>query len=307
MFVVLGDEKLDKTSLPDDSCGFGRRGCDGWFGRGCCGGLGSEGGRDGGTRGGGGELLQWQNGFLLLFIVLQSTAIVLANDKLDKTRLRDDSCGFGRRSVATGLVVEETTYRLLLPEVELADTFCDGSPPFLKKRKEFPSSNVFLLAVNLYLQAKLYNLVTKIVAAQAFKTVKLGQHVHQNLAKPQNGAIHEGDHEVHRRTTDQGVEPGCEDVEQEEDSLKNWDAFASSCSSSNDREQEEAPLPYSLVAQAKPAKIKKTVSINDRVEEIDTGKKMKRRKSTEKLPSIDLEEDIVQPVKSILKKDSFEH
>ncbi|KAJ6996095.1 hypothetical protein NC653_012856 [Populus alba x Populus x berolinensis] len=155
--------------------------------------------------------------------------------------------------------------------------------------------------------SRLYNLVTKIVAAQAFKTVKLGQPVHQNLAKPQNGAIHEGDHEVHRRTTDQGVEPGCEDVEQEEDSLKNWDAFASSCSSSNDREQEEAPLPYSLVAQAKPAKIKKTVSINDRVEEIDTGKKMKRRKSTEKLPSIDLEEDIVQPVKSILKKDSFEH
>ena len=56
MFVVLGDEKLDKTSLPDDSCGFGRRGCGGWFGRGCCGGLESEGGRDGGTRveGGGG-------------------------------------------------------------------------------------------------------------------------------------------------------------------------------------------------------------------------------------------------------------
>ena len=154
--------------------------------------------------------------------------------------------------------------------------------------------------------SRLYNLVTKIVAAQAFKTVKLGQPVHQNLAKAQNGAIHEGDHEVHRGTTDQGVEPGCEDEEQE-DSLKTWDAFASSCSSSNDREQEEAPLPYSLVAQAKPAKIKKTVSINDRVEEIDTKKKMKRRKSTEKLPSIDLEEDIVQPVKSILKKDSFEH
>jgi hypothetical protein len=57
MFVVLGDEKLDKTTLPDDSCGFGRRGCGGWFGRGCCGGLGSEGGRDGSTgggRGGGG-------------------------------------------------------------------------------------------------------------------------------------------------------------------------------------------------------------------------------------------------------------
>lgn len=238
---------------------------------------------------------------------------------------------------------------MLLPEVELADTFCDGSPPFLKKRKEFPSSNVFLLAANLYLQAKyslyhsiihqnpplshsfhhilhqlrmdhkghqihsldicnrLYNLVTKIVSAQAFKTVKLGHPVHQNLAKTQNGAIHEGDHEVHPRTTDQGEEPGCEEVEQE-DSLKNWDAFASSCSSSNDREQEEAPLPCSLVAQAKPAKIKKMVSINDRVEEIGTRKKMKRSwKSTEKLPSIDLEEDIVQPVKSILKKDSFEH
>jgi uncharacterized membrane protein len=45
--------------------------------------------------------------FLLLFIVLQLTAIVLANDKLDKTRLRDDSCGFGRRAMVTGLVVEE--------------------------------------------------------------------------------------------------------------------------------------------------------------------------------------------------------
>jgi hypothetical protein len=55
MFVVLGDEKLDKTTLPDDSCGFGRRGCGGWFGRGCCGGLGSEAGdRGGGTGGGGG-------------------------------------------------------------------------------------------------------------------------------------------------------------------------------------------------------------------------------------------------------------
>ena len=45
--------------------------------------------------------------FLLLFIVLQLTAMVLANDKLDKTRLRDDSCGFGRRAMVTGLVVEE--------------------------------------------------------------------------------------------------------------------------------------------------------------------------------------------------------
>lgn len=155
---------------------------------------------------------------------------------------------------------------------------------------------------------RLYNLVTKIVSAQAFKTVKLGHPVHQNLAKTQNGAIHEGDHEVHPRNTDQGVEPGCEDVKQDDSLKNNWDAFATSCSSSNDREQEEAPLPYSLVAQAKPAKIKKMVSINDRVEEIGTRKKMKRSwKSTEKLPSIDLEEDIVQPVKSILKKDSFEH
>jgi len=43
----------------------------------------------------------------LLFIVLQLTAIILANDKLDKTRLRDDSCGFGRRAAATDLVAEE--------------------------------------------------------------------------------------------------------------------------------------------------------------------------------------------------------
>ena len=161
---------------------------------------------------------------------------------------------------------------------------------------------------------RFYNFVTKIVSAHAFKTVKLGHPTLQNFAKPRSGAIHEG------------VEPGCEDVKRD-DSLKKFDIFAPSLSSSNDREQdgrqlatvqdsddllgtrsqEEAPLPCSLEAQAKPAKIKKNVSINDRVEEINTRKKMKRKESTERLPSLDTEEDTVQPVKSILKKDSFHH
>ncbi|KAJ6682946.1 hypothetical protein OIU74_021075 [Salix koriyanagi] len=149
---------------------------------------------------------------------------------------------------------------------------------------------------------RFYNFVTKIVSAHAFKTVKLGHPTLQNFAKPRSGAIHEGE------------EPGCEDVKRD-DSLKKFDSFDSSFSSavhdSDDRlgtrSQEEAPLPCSPVAQAKPAKIKKNVSINDRVEEIHTRKKMKRRESTEKLPSLDIEEDTVQPVKSILKKDSFHH
>ncbi|KAJ6737532.1 hypothetical protein OIU85_019582 [Salix viminalis] len=126
---------------------------------------------------------------------------------------------------------------------------------------------------------RFYNFVTKIVSAHAFKTVKLGHPTLQNFAKPRSGAIHEGE------------EPGFQDSD---DRL-------------GTRSQEEAPLPCSPVAQAKPAKIKKNVSINDRVEEINTRKKMKRWESTEKLPSLDMEEDTVHPVKSILKKDSFHH
>ncbi|KAJ9180195.1 hypothetical protein P3X46_008471 [Hevea brasiliensis] len=64
------------------------------------------------------------------------------------------------------------------------------------------------------------------------------------------------------------------------------------------RPEEEAPLPS---LEAKPPK--KVVSMNDRVEEIETSKKkIKKKKSKERLTSFEQEEDEPKPLKSILKE-----
>ncbi|KAF2287962.1 hypothetical protein GH714_003521 [Hevea brasiliensis] len=64
------------------------------------------------------------------------------------------------------------------------------------------------------------------------------------------------------------------------------------------RPEEEAPLPS---LEAKPPK--KVVSMNDRVEEIETSKKkIKKKKSKERLTSFEQEEDEPKPLKSILKR-----
>uniref|UniRef100_A0A6N2LXP4 Large ribosomal subunit protein mL45 n=1 Tax=Salix viminalis TaxID=40686 RepID=A0A6N2LXP4_SALVM len=125
---------------------------------------------------------------------------------------------------------------------------------------------------------RLYNFFTKIASDHAFKTVKLGHPVPQNLARTKNGAmaraIHERGHRV--RSRNQGWHQF----------VKRSGTFPSSCYSSDEQDgkelpTEEAPLPYSLVR-----------------------KQNQTRSRKNKLPSIDLEEDVVQPVKSTLKKDS---
>ena len=134
---------------------------------------------------------------------------------------------------------------------------------------------------------RLYNFVTKIVSEHAFKTVKLGHPVPQNLAKTKNGAmaraIHEGGHKVHSRN--QGVAPVCEDVKQAKYSLKRSDTFASSCYSSDEQDGKELPTVQdndstrgSTIAVFTCAKATKTKTSQDqeKVEEMDTRKKMKR-------------------------------
>jgi hypothetical protein len=115
----------------------------------------------------------------------------------------------------------------------------------------------------------------------------------------------------------QWVAPVCEDVKQANFSLKNSDTSASSCYSSSDHEQDGKELhatrgrtialcTCAWIEQNQP-RSRKLLCTYERVEEIDTRTKMKRSTSTEKLPSIDPEEDVVQPVKSILPQHCQDH
>ena len=115
----------------------------------------------------------------------------------------------------------------------------------------------------------------------------------------------------------QGVAPVCEDVKQANYSLKNSDTFASSCYSSNDHEQDGKELHATrgstialftcALSKTSQPRSRKMLCTHERVEEIDTRKKMKRSTSTEKLPSIDPEEDVVQPVKSLFPQHCQDH
>ncbi|KAJ6694268.1 hypothetical protein OIU85_004997 [Salix viminalis] len=115
---------------------------------------------------------------------------------------------------------------------------------------------------------RLYNFFTKIASDHAFKTVKLGHPVPQNLARTKNGAmamaIHESGHRV--RSRNQGVAPVCEGVKQQAKySLKRSGTFPSSCYSSDEQDgkelpTEEAPLPYSLVRKQNQTRSRKNVT-----------------------------------------------
>lgn len=80
-----------------------------------------------------------------------------------------------------------------------------------------------------------------------------------------------------------------------------------SCIDSGKRPEEEAPIsttaaPISTTAAQLPKAPKKTVSINEVVEEIGTPKKSKKMsKATRKSTSFEREEDDPKPLKSILK------
>lgn len=177
---------------------------------------------------------------------------------------------------------------------------------------------------------RLYNFIMKSLATHAFKRVILGRPLHQDLVKAQNGTAYESDEMMHQQHRRAQAEALCKSVEQD-NNMKNSDPSAILSSSNNNDKQDGKELPTvqdnkarinneeksdmhvspgkrpeeeaqlsSVAPQAKPPK--KVVSINERVEEIGTSKnKMKRKKSSDKLTSLQCQEDEPKPLKSILK------
>jgi hypothetical protein len=142
---------------------------------------------------------------------------------------------------------------------------------------------------------RLYNFIMKTIVSQALKTVPLGSlqrnHGHPIAqGRPCEPAL-SGAEEV---PTVQGS--GDDTISSPQIIKDNND----SCLDSGRRPEEEAPI--STTAAQLPKAPKKTVSINEVVEEIGTPKKSKKNsKATRKSNSFDREEDDQKPLKSILK------
>jgi hypothetical protein len=140
---------------------------------------------------------------------------------------------------------------------------------------------------------RLFNFIMKTIASQALKTVPLGapttNHSHPMAHEKPHEAAPSGAEEV--PTVDQAIG---DDTMIKDNNDSNIDSGKSV--------EEEAPI-STTAAQPKP--LKKTVSINDTVEEISTPTKSKKMsKATKKSTSFEREEDGPKPLRSILKMGS---
>ncbi|KAK9291807.1 hypothetical protein L1049_019757 [Liquidambar formosana] len=159
---------------------------------------------------------------------------------------------------------------------------------------------------------RLFNFIMKILEAQALKPVTLGPPMHHGLTQlpildaSQNRLGFMCDESMHlmaQETSCEGHDSGDEALED----LAHVNTLRSpSIEEKNDSSADQGKAPQeveaapSIVPQARAPK--KSVSINDRAEEIiDTSKKNKRKKAAEKSASMEREKDEPKPLKSILK------
>ncbi|KDP23556.1 hypothetical protein JCGZ_23389 [Jatropha curcas] len=157
--------------------------------------------------------------------------------------------------------------------------------------------------------SRLYNFMTKTLAIYALKSVKLGHPLHKNFARARTRPPCNSDLMVQPVTQEETPFEGVEQTL----NIKNSDPFFPNSSSINGLKQEGKELQEvqennsNFNGEKIEAKVpKKVVSINDRVEEIDTSKKrIRRKKSKENLTSFEQEEEEPKPLKSILKVGSF--
>nr|XP_016454213.1 PREDICTED: uncharacterized protein LOC107778468 [Nicotiana tabacum] len=159
---------------------------------------------------------------------------------------------------------------------------------------------------------RLFEFVVQSLVAEAIKPVTLGDSMNYSLVKTSQSRANPGNKNsssneqiLHSEDSASDVLPKLEETAVEDDSvLKNGENdLSQQTSEENDDEivEEEAPGP-SIETQNKAPK--KMVSINDNVEEIyfSKQKKMKKKKSTEKVPYIkEQEKEEPKPLKSILK------
>lgn len=149
---------------------------------------------------------------------------------------------------------------------------------------------------------KLYNFFMKTLLAYALKPVILGRPLHQNLdCKAQKGTTNETDQMLHSQN--QTSSEGKQESKTTTDSsmIENTEGNVNGDrKDDHEREvEEEAAMPSVVLEKKAP---KKVVSINETVEEIPTSKKkLRRKKSTDKLSSFEIQEDETKPLKSILK------
>ncbi|CAK8572413.1 unnamed protein product [Lathyrus sativus] len=129
---------------------------------------------------------------------------------------------------------------------------------------------------------KLYYFITKTLASQALKTVTLG------CSTPYNSTS----------TASKGSDSEANKVVRSETPCNKAEDKDSGCMKIDEKVREDA------ARLAKKTSLRKSVSINDNVEEILPNKKNKRRsKSFQKSSSLDQEEE-PKPLRSILKVDS---
>ncbi|CAN4111190.1 unnamed protein product [Withania somnifera] len=158
---------------------------------------------------------------------------------------------------------------------------------------------------------RLYEFFLQSLAAEATKPVTLGNSMDHSLVNtsqsqshPGNGNYSSNEHALHPEDSISCVVPELEEAVVEDDSvLKNGESDLSQVTGEENEGykivEEEIPGP-SMGTQNKAPK--KMVSINDNVEEIYFSKKKKKRKLTEKVPSIKEQvKEELKPLKSILK------
>ncbi|GAV63214.1 hypothetical protein CFOL_v3_06734, partial [Cephalotus follicularis] len=162
---------------------------------------------------------------------------------------------------------------------------------------------------------KLYNFIMKCLTRHALKSVILGRPMLQSSAlalisdAAKHRALSKSDQMVHpmaktqanTSVTSEPFAPLCSSCNQQEKDSKKpsqvQDVGANIIPSAS--HIDELPLPSNALQVKAP---KKTVSINDRVEEIYPSKKKDReKKPSEKLSSMELKNDEPYPLKSILK------
>ncbi|EEF49783.1 conserved hypothetical protein [Ricinus communis] len=151
---------------------------------------------------------------------------------------------------------------------------------------------------------RLYNFIKKLLLMHAYKSVILGDPLYRDSAETETKAANENDHMAHSKPQEEKLSEVAEDqahnMNNSDPSVQLSDELTA-FQDNNDNVIEPGKEPEAV--EAKPPK--KSVSISDRVEEIDTRKKIRRKKSKENLILVEEEEEEPKPLRSILKVGSY--